>query len=367
MKALIVASVASMIDQFNRRNIALLQSLGYEVTVATNFVRCGTITSERCQVLKRDLAALNVTLEQVDFPRSPAHVLQLKKAIRQLKAIAKRTHFDLVHCHSPIGALVSRWVFRKYRHKGTRVIYTAHGFHFCKGSPIKNWILYYPIEKICSKWTDELITINQEDYELAKRKMKAGRVEYVPGVGIDTETFANATVDKDKKREELGIPKDAKVLLSVGELNDNKNHQLVIKAIAQLGDANIHYVIAGQGCKEQYLRELALKLNVNLHLLGFREDVKELYKMADVFVFPSKREGLPVALMEAIASECVPVASRIRGNVDLVPSDHCFNVEKTDELRKLLTSPHLSPIELDGAHDINAVQKKCKAIYRGSQ
>lgn len=259
------------------------------------------------------------------------------KAVKQIRSIAK--NYDIVHCHTPLAGMATRFACRKLRKKrGLKVIYTAHGFHFYKGAPKKNWIIYYPIEKICSRWTDVLITINKEDYEFANKKMKAKKVEYIPGVGIDIKRFSEATVDRKEKRKNLGIPNDAFLILSVGELNDNKNHRIVIKAIAELNDPYIHYVIAGNGTKEEELRKLAKELNVNLHLLGFRKDVADLYKAADLFVHPSFREGLPVAVMEAIASGCKCLCSNIRGCKDLVSEDFLFSPYDSDELRKLINS-----------------------------
>ena len=204
-----------------------------------------------------------------------------------------------------------------------KVFYTAHGFHFFKGAPLKNWLIFYPIERICSRWTDVLVTITHEDYQLAQKKMYAKKVIYVPGVGIDTAVFAPSEEDAAinvSKREELGLTMTDIVMLSVGELNKNKNHEIVIRAMAQLGRKDVHYVIAGRGVLNQHLEQLAQELGVSsqLHLLGFRTDVKELFKMADFFAHPSYREGLSVAVMEAMANGLPIICSEIRGNTDLI-------------------------------------------------
>ncbi len=240
------------------------------------------------------------------------------KAIREIKQIVQDGRYDLVHCHTPIASACTRLACRSLRKNGLKVIYTAHGFHFYKGAPLKNWLIYYPIEKLCAHWTDVLITINTEDYELAKKKFRAKRVEYVPSVGIDVDKFKNTVIDKNEKRKELGIPADSFVILSVGELNENKNHQVIIKALGEISDSKIHYVIAGSGNKTAELQTLADSLSVNLHLLGHRDDVAELYKMADVYILPSIREGLNVSIMEALASELPVICSDIRGNRDLI-------------------------------------------------
>lgn len=254
------------------------------------------------------------TVYQIDCSRSPLSVRNLK-AVKELKTIVEENQYDIVHCHTPIAGAVTRLACKNLRKNGVRVFYTAHGFHFYKGAPLKNWLIYYPIEKFCSYFTDTLITINHEDYELAKKKMKAKRVEYVPGVGVDVDKFANTVVDRAAKRRELGIPEDAFLLLSVGELNENKNHQIVIRALAELKNSNIHYMIAGEGPLKGYLKNLALELGVadQVHILGFRNDVPELYKVADVNVFPSIREGLGLAAVEGMTAGLPLICSDNRG------------------------------------------------------
>ena len=255
----------------------------------------------------------------VPFERSPFKTSNIK-AYRQLKAIIDNGGFDIVHCHTPVGGFLCRLAARKARKKGTKVIYTAHGFHFYKGAPLKNWILYYPAEKFCSRFTDVLITINKEDHALAQSKMHAKRAVYVPGVGIDTDKFTCAQADRAAKRKEIGVPENAFVILSVGELNKNKNHRIVVQAVSEISDSNIHCVIVGQGKLNDYLNRLAADLNVSdrVHFIGYRNDMAELYKMSDLFCFPSVREGLPVALMEAMACGLPVVCSKIRGNTDLI-------------------------------------------------
>lgn len=317
-KALVLASVASMIDQFNMNNIQILLDLGYEVEVAANFVNGGTITEERVADLKNRLAAMSVTVHHVPIPREISKMGDIIISYRQVKQLCKQKQYRIVHCHSPIGGVIARLAAKDCRKRGTKVIYTAHGFHFYKGAPVVNWLLYYPIEKICSYWTDVLITINKEDYAFAGKHMSAKKVVYIPGVGVDVAGFELTNFDKGQKKKELGLEEDAVVILSVGELNENKNHEIIVKAIAKLHNSNIHYLIAGQGSNERKLVELAKKIGVNLHLLGYRTDITELYHVADIFALPSKREGLSVALMEAMACGLPCVVSRIRGNVDLI-------------------------------------------------
>lgn len=256
---------------------------------------------------------------QHDCARSPLSAGNLK-AVARIRRLVREEKYDIVHCHTPVASFCTRLACAGLRGQGVSVIYTAHGFHFYKGAPLLNWVLYYPAEKICARLTDMLITINHEDYERAKRKLRAGTVEYVPGVGVNTGKFSGVTVERTAKRIELGIPENAFLLASVGELNGNKNHQVIIRAMAELNCGNMHYIIAGEGPLEEKLRELARDLDVadRVHLLGFRKDVAELYKAADIFCFPSIREGLPVSAIEAMAAGLPLVAAENRGTRELI-------------------------------------------------
>ena len=318
-KVLIVASVASMIDQFNMPNIRLLQEMGYEVHVACNFEKGNSCSLEKIQTLKKLLENIEVKYYQINFERNILKIFSNFSAYKEVKKILEKNKYRFLHCHSPIGGVIGR--IAGYLTQ-TKVIYTAHGFHFFKGAPLLNWLLYYPIEKYLSRYTEILITINKEDYERAKT-FYAKKVEYIPEVGIDVEKIKNIKIDKEQKRKELGLSKDSIVLLSVGELNKNKNHSIVIKALAKLNNPNIHYLICGQGNLKEYLEKLIkkLKLENNVKLLGFRKDIYEIYKISDIFVFPSKREGLSVALMEAIVCELPIICSDIRGNRDIVENE----------------------------------------------
>ena len=318
-KALMVASVASMIDQFNMGNIAILEQLGYQVEVAANFSQGSNTSPQRVAEFQRELTEAGRVYHQVDIPRSVFKVGSILRSLKQVKSLCRNEQYDLIHCHSPIGGVVARLAARKSRKTGTKVIYTAHGFHFFKGASLKNWLLFYPMERLCARMTDLLITINQEDYTLAKAKMKAAKVVYVPGIGLDTQRFSQEE-DTAALREELALAPNAKVVLSVGELSRRKNHKVVLEAIAKMKDPRVHYLICGIGPEEENLLALAKQLGVEkqLHLLGFRRDVAKLLCLADLYAFPSLQEGLPVALMEAMAAGKAVVCSRIRGNTDLI-------------------------------------------------
>ncbi|MGI6537822.1 MAG: glycosyltransferase family 4 protein [Caldicoprobacterales bacterium] len=230
-----------------------------------------------------------------------------------------KNNYSIVHCHSPIGGVIARFACREARKKGTKVIYTAHGFHFYKGAPIKNWLIYYLVERIAAKYTDVLITINKEDFKNCQ-KFKTNKIVYVPGIGIDVNKIRNTKTDRKLKRKELGLNEDDYVLITAGELSRRKNHEVLIKALAEIKNKNVKLLICGLGELEDYLRNLVsdFRLEDRVILAGYRRDVIELLYASDCFVFPSLQEGLPVALMEAMAAGLPIVCSKIRGNVDLI-------------------------------------------------
>lgn len=321
-RALMYASVASMIQQFNMNNIKILQGLGYKVDVACNFEFGSTISNEKIDKLKLHLTEIGVDFYHIPVPRKISDIENLRKSYRQTKELINKNSYDLIHCHSPIGGIVCRLANKNSNHyENSRMIYTAHGFHFFKGNnPLKNFI-FKNIEKYGARYTDTLITINKEDYEASKqfKLRKNGKIKYVPGVGIDVDKINSINGNREKLCKELNIPNDSILLLSVGELNDNKNHKVVIESLSSLPD-NVHYLICGVGSlKEQHI-QLAKERNVEnrLHLLGYKNNIIEIMKSCDVFIFPSKREGLSVALMEAMACDMTCIASNIRGNIDLI-------------------------------------------------
>lgn len=291
---------------------------------------------------------LGCRIYPVNWTRSPLSFSNIG-AIKELKRIVQENRYDIVHCHTPIAGACTRLACKSLRKNGVKVFYTAHGFHFYKGAPLLNWLIYYPIEKSCSRYTDVLITINREDYELARQKMKAKRIEYVPGVGIDVGHFRDTVTDRTAKRKEFGFSDDDFLLLSVGELNANKNHQIVINALAKTQDPHIHYVIAGEGELHGFLEDLARKLGVadQVHLIGYRNDVADLYKMADVDVFPSIREGLGLAALEGMAAGLPLICSDNRGSRSFaINSENSIvcDADKADSFAKAISLLKKTPL-----------------------
>lgn len=295
-------------------------------------------------------------------------------AIKEIRQIIAENNYDIVHCHTPIAAACARIACRKQRKLGLKVIYTAHGFHFYIGAPLKNWLIYYSVEWLCSWWTDVLIAINKEDYFIAKKHLHAKDTEYVPGVGIDLSKFLNRTDGRERKRRELGLSNERMMLLSIGELNENKNHESVIKAIE--GIESLTYVIVGKGGTKEKLQRLKGEIDVDVRLMGYRSDVSDFYDAADVYILPSIREGLNVSLMEAMASGLPCLCGNIRGNVDLIDDNggYLFDPSSVNDIRNTVQKAvQLSKEERkeQGYHNLekvrgfdkSAVNSQMKRVY----
>ena len=241
-------------------------------------------------------------------------------------------------------------------------------------------MIYYPIEKILARFTDAIITINKEDYYIAKKfRLRAkGKVYYVPGVGIDLSKYNNSLVNKKEQRELLGLKEKNIVLISVGDLNENKNNILIINALSKMRNPNIHYLVCGNGELEDSLKSIVKekKLNNNVHFLGYRTDIKELLLISDIFVMPSFREGLSRSIMEAMACGLPCIVSRIRGNVDLIKDgkggflcDTKFCNELIDDINNIISDKNMSSmmaeynLNIIHKYSVNTIKNKMKMIY----
>ncbi len=329
MKLLYITSLSGKrINSFMRSAIVAAKKCGIDFTMA-----CNTDMADKEGYIE-DCSKYGIKLVHIDFDRNPLSFKNIK-AKKQLNNLMKRERYNIVHCNTPIGGLLGRLCAKK--NKTPYVIYQAHGFHFWKGAPIKNWLLYYPVEKVLANYTDTLITINSEDYKNAMtfHLRNNGKIIKINGVGVAPYLISSSDEEKMRIKEDLGIANDTKVFISVGELNDNKNHILAINAFSKLNKSNWIYLICGQG--ENYKKLLdrinELGLSQKIKLLGFRSDVNQLLEISDVFVFPSKREGLSAALMEAMEVGLPCIAGNIRGNTDLLlNSELLFNPSDVNQL-----------------------------------
>lgn len=240
---------------------------------------------------------------------------------KDLKAVIYAANYDLIWTNEPVMGVLTRLAAKRYRHNGGKIMYLVHGYHFFKGAPRKNW-LYYPIEKIMSGYCDAITVINWEDYYFTKKYFKTP-VFHIDGIGLDLEKYKNVRVDYKKKRKELGIKENDILIISVGELQSRKNHEVIIRAIAKLNNPNIKYIICGRGELLDDLKKLSSHLNLNsqIQFLGHRYDIAEILNVADIFAHPSQREGLGIAAIEAMSAGLPLVTSNIQGIKDYVKND----------------------------------------------
>ena len=314
MKVLFVATVRSHIGQFHMPFIRELKSCGVEVHAAYK--------DNSADKPGLDLSAIDRVFE-VPFERQPLRLENIK-AYFVLKKIINENNYDAIHCHTPMGAVIARLAARKARKKGTKVIYTAHGFHFFAGASRKNWLLFYPVEKYLSKFTDCLITINQEDYDLATSKQfRAKKICKVHGVGVELDRFHYTDEDeKAKLREEYGYSPDDFIMIYPANLVHEKNHSMLFDSLKIIvrETNDVKLILPGQPiCVEEYKKILLdMGLIEYVDFLGYRRDIEKLVGLSDISVSPSKREGLPVNLIEAMAIGNAIVATDVRGNNDLV-------------------------------------------------
>lgn len=302
-KILYVATITEHFYYFHLPYLKMFHDLGWQVDVASH----GDVELPFCD-----------NRYEIPIKRSPADKDNLK-AYKMLKKIIKDNHYDIVHCHTPMGGILARFASFSERKKGTKVLYTAHGFHFYKGSPKANWMVYFPIEYVMSMATDCLITINDEDYNCAKKNLKAKNITKVNGVGYNSDRYF--TVSEEEKlalRRKLGYSENEKLLVYVAEMNLNKNQAMLIRALNEVlkKHENVRLLIAGADNFNGEYPRLAGELGIEdkVDFLGHREDIDDLLHMSDIAVGSSYREGLPVNVMEALACGLPVVLSDNRGH-----------------------------------------------------
>lgn len=345
-KMLIIASVSSVIEQFNMLNIDILQNLGYEVHVAASFNNETNISKKRELEFKKELKSLNITFFDLPINRNIFKIKNIQ-AYKIIKRLIQEQHYDLVHCHTPVVGVLARQAIKKLnqsKKNNIKVIYTAHGFHFYKGAPLKNWLLYYPVEKYLSKYTDCLITINEEDYQnTIARNFNSKDNQLVNGVGIDIDNFSLQTLEvKNQLRNEYNFTYDDCIIVNIGELNKNKNQIFLIQLMPELIKSvpNARLVLIGKGkLKEVYQNKIKeLKLENHVDLLGYRKDIDNFLGLADIIVSASLREGLPVNLLESMAKGIPIVAINNRGSRQLIKDGRNGYIIEAEDDKTFLAS-----------------------------
>lgn len=310
MKRILITSTDLMMIQFLLPHVKNLCENGYEVELACSEV------GNRLKEVREKVRGLVKVVHEVRLRRNPLSPLNFK-GYKDMARIMGKTRYDLIWTNEPVMGVVTRLCAKRLRKQGTRVMYMAHGFHFYKGAPILNWIVYYPIERFMARYADMIVTVNAEDFQRAKT-FNVNEVKYIHGIGINTERLVSCENHIDI-RTELGLKDTDFVVLSIGELNKNKNQQTIVQAIAKLKDPQVHYLVCGKG--DQYANLIRMvhqfKLDANIHFLGYRKDVMDICCQANVYVMPSFREGLPVSSLEAMYCGLPLLTSNIRGLVDV--------------------------------------------------
>ena len=311
MKKILITSTDMMMIQFLIPHVRYLSENGYTVEIACSVV------GDRLEDVRRALEDIPCVIHTVRLERSPASPRNFL-GYRDMKRLLKKNRYDIIWTNEPVMGVVTRLAARKVRKTGTKVVYMCHGFHFYKGASLANWLIFYPVERLMSRFCDMIVTINREDEARAKT-FQCPRVEHIDGSGVDI-SKRQCTVSRVVKRKEMGIKESDILVLSVGELQTRKNHEVILRAIAQLQNPNIKYFLCGKGVLQDHLEELmkTLGLQDQVRFLGYRKDVPEIMNAADIFAHPSKREGLGLACLEAMASGLPLVTSNIQGIPDYV-------------------------------------------------
>lgn len=309
-KVLLVANVVKEhVLKFHVPTIRYLKEQGWTVDVAAS----GEETVPYCDRQIRG-----------EWKRSP-FTLDTLRGVRQLRRIIEAEHYDIIYCHTPVGALVARLAAQKARSGGTKVVYFAHGFHFFTGAPLINWLLFYPVEKILAHRTDLLITLNDEDYARAKKCFpKKLPVMQVPGIGVE---FSRLDVDdpaqcRAQLRSEWGISDDALVLVYVAELIANKNQKMLLEMLQRVKEKHPDAVLllVGPDHADGHYQRLAQQMGLadSVIFTGWRKDVGACLRAADIAVASSLREGFALNIVEAMHCGLPVVATDNRGHVPIL-------------------------------------------------
>lgn len=286
-------------------------------------------------------------------PLSPGNLVVTAGRIRKLVTEGR---YDVVHVHTPIAAFVTRFALRGLRAaERPVVIYTAHGFHFYKGQGALRNMLYRTMERLAARWTDYLVTINEQDFEAAKAfgTIEPARVRLIHGIGVDMDAYAEGAVTPEEAaaaRASLLVPPNAFLLLMVAEFGPVKRHAHLLEALTRVRDDRVMAVFVGDGPLEQSVRERVSQLGLEprARFAGYRRDVPALLAAADALVLVSEREGLPRSVLEAMAAGTPVIGTRIRGIADAVGNEAGWLVPKDDldALARAIETAATDPAEL---------------------
>ena len=320
-KILFAANLDSFFTKFLIPQIKYFKEKGYEVHIAAK--------SENIEIPYCD--------KKYNVPFARGFSLKdNKNSYVLMKQIIKQENYDVIFCHTPFGGAITRLVAKKVKSKA-KIIYMAHGFHCYKGASPVHWLLYYNVEKYLSKYTDLIITINQEDYNIANNKFKC-KIDYVEGIGLIREKFDNVNMDKNdiiEYRKKLGIKPNDFVIIYTAEITKRKRQKWLIETLSDFLKTHddVHLLLPGKDSLNEKCQQFTkkLKLENKVHFLGFRKDIPNLLKISNLAVSASMQEGLPVNIMEAMYMKLPIIVSDCRGNSDLVENDiNGYVIKKND-------------------------------------
>ena len=322
-----LAPMGSVHRRFNKANIVALQTLGYQVELCANFEN-GEGPEIHNQKYVSECEKIGIKTHSIPFAR---HSLTGSlKCLPQLKDLLKREKYDIVHTHTETGGLLLRLALSaKARSK---FVYNPHGMSFWKGSSLKSQLIYKPLERWICSGMDVNLGMNGEEME-SLIMWNEGTASYVHGVGLNVTRMQNPKRSQVEVRTEFGLADGEQLIVSIGELDDNKNHITVIRALGSLGRKDFKYVVCGVGPNKEMLHSEASRLGLqdNVILAGYRSDIPDILSATDIFIFPSFHEGMPVSALEAMACGLPVIASKIRGNVDIVrDGDNGYLFEPSD-------------------------------------
>ena len=323
-KILYITTVSRTINAFLIPHIEALLDEGYKVDCA-----CCIDKEVDERIINR-----GCNIFDIPFSRNPLHPKNIK-AFKKLIELQSKNNYDIVHVHTPVASVYGRLLKAKF--PKLKTIYTVHGFHFFDGAPFINWIIYYPIERIMKMFTDVAITINSEDYNRAK-SFGIKEVHNTNGVGLDLSYYNPELYDKQECRKKFNLKEDDFVIAMIAEVNKNKNHEQMIKAVEQLvkKHKNVKVLCAGDGPLLDSIKEEIKNKNLDnvINMLGFRSDINEIISCSDVGMLMSYREGLPRNIMELMAFGKPVIGTNIRGIRDLIDEgENGYLVEVGDYMK----------------------------------
>ena len=265
-------------------------------------------------------------------PFSIKNFFAIFKLIKKLN----NNNYDLIHTHTPVGSVVTRIAFA-FSNSKAKLIYTCHGFHFYKGSPIYYWILFYPLEKLLMKKVDILILMNKEDYEFAKKHFKNVDIRFINGVGFNKNRLINSSKNLNHYYKELAISNDSFIVSYIAEYSKRKRQLELIKKLAKtdISKTNIKILLIGDDSLNGQVQKKIKKygLEKSIKTIDFNDNINDYLTISNVVISVSRQEGLPLNIMEAIYKKKILIVTNCRGNIDLVKDNiNGFVVNKIDEV-----------------------------------